>query len=295
MRTVIGTTPPSVRVNPFVRLVRLGNTIVSFAGTIVGGLDARGHVWNVSLSFLVVLVLAGLSTACVTAGGNVLNDILDRRSDATNHPDRPLVTGAISVRSARALATGLLIAAWVLIVPIVLAAPLLLPILAIAEGSVLTYEFRFKVRGLAGNLLVALLTGLVFIYGGAAAGNLILVVPFALMAFFATLSREVIKDMEDVAGDVDRRTLPRTHGMGLSSIVARSTIGAAIALSVIPVLTYLRVSSPAGIMYSVLVLAADGLFFVSVIWLPRRLHTEQTVSKGAMTVALLAFLASAFR
>jgi hypothetical protein len=34
---------------------------------------------------------------------------------------------------------------------------------------------------------------------------------------------------------------------------------------------------------------------VSVVWLPKRLHREQTLSKGAMTVALLAFLAAAFR
>ena len=40
---------------------------------------------------------------------------------------------------------------------------------------------------------------------------------------------------------------------------------------------------------------ADAAFVASVVYLPSRLHWEQTVSKGAMTIALCAFLAVAFR
>ena len=48
-------------------------------------------------------------------------------------------------------------------------------------------------------------------------------------------------------------------------------------------------------MYLALVVIADALFVASVVSLPRNLHREQTLSKVAMTVALLAFLAAAFR
>ena len=277
------------------QIVRIGNTLVSFVGTIVGGLAARGAGLDVSPTLWPVLVLAAFSTSFVTAGGNVVNDILDRESDRVNHPDRPLVTGAISVPAARGMAVGLLAGAVVVAAPVILLRPLVGVLLAVALVALLSYEFRFKSEGFGGNLLVAFLTGLVFLYGGAAAGAPLAVVPFGLMAFFATLSREVIKDMEDVAGDVNRRTLPRVRGMPTASAVARGSVGTALALSVVPLLVLLPLDSVAGIMYAGLVLVADALFVVSVVWLPGRLHTEQTVSKGAMAVALLAFLAVAFR
>jgi geranylgeranylglycerol-phosphate geranylgeranyltransferase len=282
-------------VRPWGKLVRIGNTLVSFFGTIVGGLAAYGSFFAFPVGHWELVLLAAGSTACVTAGGNVLNDILDRESDRTNHPDRPLVTGAISVRGAKGLTVGLFVASVVLVIPVIPVAPLVGVILAVALAALLTYEFRFKSLGLAGNLMVAFLTGAVFLYGGAAVGNVVVVIPFALMAFFATLSREVIKDMEDVAGDVDRRTLPQTHGMGTASVLARASVAVAVALSPIPVLTFLQGSLSVAIIYLGLVLAADALFVVSVLWLPKQLHREQTLSKGAMTVALLAFLATAFR
>jgi len=289
-----GRLPPSA-VRAAFQLVRLGNTLVSFVGTVVGGVAARGAGVELPASLWILLVLAASSTAFVTARGNVVNDLLDRDSDRVNHPDRPLVTGAISPGVARWTATGLLVAAVVVAVPVILVRPLVGVFLAAALVALLSYEFRFKSAGFGGNLLVAFLTGLVFLYGGAAAGMPVAVLPFGFMAFFATLSREVIKDMEDLTGDVNRRTLPRIRGMAFSSGVARGAIATALALSVLPLFVLLPLGSVAGIMYASLVLVADALFVVSVTWLPARLHSEQTVSKAAMAVALIAFLAVAFR
>jgi geranylgeranylglycerol-phosphate geranylgeranyltransferase len=167
--------------------------------------------------------------------------------------------------------------------------------LAVAVLSLLGYEFLLKARGFVGNLVVALLTGLVFLYGGAAAGNAAVLLPFAGMAFLATLSREVIKDMEDVRGDVGRVTLPMTYGLPYSGRVAQVSVLAAIGLSLIPLAWFVSVTSVVGIIYLVLVGTADALFGVSILYLPERLHYEQTMSKVAMTVALVAFLAVAFR
>ena len=281
--------------HPALRLVRFGNTLVSFAGTIVGALVASGHGVDHPFAIWIVFVLAGLSSAMVTGGGNVLNDILDREGDRTNHPDRPLVTGAISLRAATALSTTLLVGAGVVVLPVVLLAPWLAPIFAAALAALLAYEFHFKSEGLSGNSLVAFLTAAVFLYGGAAANRPLLLVPFALMAFAATLSRELIKDMEDAEGDVDRRTLPRAHGFPMATALARLAVAVALLLSPVPLLFFVAPTSAAGIMYVALVLAADALFFVSVAPLPKELHRGQTISKAAMTVALLAFLATAFR
>jgi geranylgeranylglycerol-phosphate geranylgeranyltransferase len=282
-------------VHPWLRLVRVGNVLTALVGTVVGGLAARGAGLPLTVDFWSVVLLAAVSTACVTAGGNVVNDVLDRVSDRTNHPDRPLVTGAISPSAARAGAGVLLIAGGLAILPVVLRAPLLVPIFAVAVAALLGYEFWFKSEGFAGNLLVAFLTAAVFLYGGAAVDNVLVVVPFALMAFGATLSREVIKDMEDAGGDIDRRTLPRVRGMGFSSGTARVAVAVAIVLSPVPLLTFLSLWSVAGIIYLASVAAADAVFVASVVSLPERLHREQTLSKVGMTVALLAFLAAAFR
>jgi geranylgeranylglycerol-phosphate geranylgeranyltransferase len=275
--------------------VRVGNLGVSFAGTVVGGLAGRGAGVGGPASFWITVVLAAVSTSFVTGGGNVLNDILDREGDRTNHPDRPLVTGVISVGSAKALAAGLFAAGVVVAVPVIVLEPLVGIILAVAIAALLGYEFRLKARGFVGNLVVGFLTGMVFLYGGAAAGAALLLVPFAAMAFFATLSREVIKDMEDVAGDVGRRTLPMSHGMGFASRVAEASVAVAVVLSVLPLAWFVRPDSLAGIMYTALVLAADAIFVASVTRLPQRLHWKQTMSKVGMSVALLAFLAVAFR
>ena len=287
--------PPSFGVQAEFRLVRPANLGVSFVGTIVGGLVAAGEGIGVSPTLWVYLLLAGISTACVTAAGNVLNDILDLEGDRTNHPDRPLVTGEVRVETARGLVVGLFFAGLFLVLPVIAAEPWVGVILGAAVLSLLGYEFLFKARGFVGNLVVAFLTAMVFLYGGAAAGNGALLLPFAGMAFLATLSREVIKDMEDVRGDIDRSTLPMVYGLPFSASVARASVFSAIVLSAVPLAWFAPLTTAAGIIYLGVVAVADVIFVVSVVYLPARLHYEQTMSKVAMSVALLAFLAVAFR
>jgi geranylgeranylglycerol-phosphate geranylgeranyltransferase len=288
-------TPPSRAVHPALRLIRAGNVLVSFVGTLVGGLAAFADGVRLPLPAWIPILLAAGSTACVTAAGNILNDLGDRNSDRTNHPDRPLVTGAIAPATARLGAVLLLVLSALLILTVVPGHLALGAIWGVAVLTLLSYEFRGKSLGLIGNLEVALLTGLVFLYGAAAAGSLLPVAPLVLMAFFATASREMIKDMEDAGGDVDRRTFPRVHGMASSGLVARAFVGVALLLSALPLLFLLRLDSIAGIMYLLSVVAADALFVASVAYLPSRLHAEQSLSKLAMAIALLAFLALAFR
>ncbi len=286
---------PPVAVHPALRLLRPTNLVVSFVGAVVGALVARANGVSVPAEIWAFAVLAGLSTACVTAAGNVLNDVLDLEVDRTNHPDRPLVRGEVSVETARGLVFGLFVAGLFVALPVMAAEPLVAFLFATAVLCLLGYETLLKARGFVGNLVVALLTALVFLYGGAAAGNAAVLLPFAGMAFLATLSREVIKDMEDIRGDVGRTTLPMTYGLPFSGRVARIAVVVAIGLSLVPLAWFVSVTSAVGIIYVVLVGAADALFVVSVRFLPERLHFEQTVSKVAMSVALFAFLAVAFR
>ncbi len=280
---------------PALRLFRIGNVLVAFAGTAVGGAAVAGRGFGLGGGPLLFLLLAALSTSFVVAGGNVLNDLGDAATDRRNHPERPLVTGAVSRSRARLLAALCFSASVGVVLPELPSRPLLFLLLAAALAVVFAYELRWKSRGLPGNLLVAFLTGAVFLYGGTSVGDPLPVLPLALMAVAATLSREIIKDMEDAAGDVDRATLPRTHGLPAAARAARAAALAAILLSPLPLLYLVPLPSAAGIMYLALVLGTDAFFVLSVRWLPGRLHFEQGMSKLAMVVALGAFLATAFR
>jgi geranylgeranylglycerol-phosphate geranylgeranyltransferase len=282
-------------VHPTLRLVRVGNLGVSFVGTVVGGLVARATGVNAPPSFWWAVLLAGLSTAFITAAGNVLNDVLDVEGDRTNHPDRPLVTGEVSLDTARGLVVGLFLAGLFTVLPVIALYPLVGVILGFAVVALLGYEFLLKARGFVGNLVVAFLTAMVFLYGGAAGGNAAVLLPFAGMAFLATLSREVIKDMEDVRGDIGRTTLPMAYGVPYATRVAQFAVLGAVVLSAVPLAWFVRATSVAGIIYIASVAVADLVFGVSVRYLPERLHYEQTMSKVAMTIALVAFLAVAFR
>ena len=293
-------------VNPWIRILRPGNGAISLAGTLIGGLSVVGVGSVGGPAGWGALLLAGLTTFLVTSGGNVLNDYLDREGDRVNHPDRPLVTGEMTPEGARTYARILL---GVSPFPLVVAAglellylgespwSLLLPfsIWALAVALLLAYEYRWKARGLQGNATVALLTGVVFLFGASVTGHPSLALPWTAMATLSTLSREVIKDMEDRLGDVGRTTLPRARGNQVAGRVARGSVLAAILLSPLPLLYWLPLRSAAGIMYALLVLGSDVVFLMSVWWLPERLHREQGLSKVAMILALGAFLGASLR
>lgn len=291
--------------NPWVRLLRPGNGAISFVGTVVGGLAALGVWAGHGLEALPALLLAGVTTFLATSAGNVLNDYLDREGDKKNHPDRPLPSGQVQPGPVRTYAAVLfvlsglpLLVLWVLGWLPRGALPFALPffVWALAVGLLLAYELRWKAEGLLGNATVAVLTGAVFLFGATVVDSPLLALPLAGMAALATLSREVIKDMEDAGGDVDRRTLPREHGMPAAALAARLSVAGAIVLSPLPLLSWLpRLPAPAAVIYLVLVALADLVFVVSVRDLPERLHEGQSRSKQAMVLALLGFLGAALR
>jgi geranylgeranylglycerol-phosphate geranylgeranyltransferase len=291
-------------VNPYFRLLRPGNALIGWVGTVIGGYATTGVSALAGPRFLLVLLLAGLTTFLVTAAGNVLNDYRDRDEDRINHPDRPMASGAVGPARGR----GVLIALFAVSpLPLLVAGAIssgvplpvggLLPIglWGLAVALLFSYEGVTKARGLPGNLTVAFLTGEVFLFGGAVVGHPVQALPLLGMATFATLSREIIKDMEDVGGDLSRRTLPKMRGMALSSAAARAAVGLALVLSPVPLLTFLAWGTPAFVIYLLFVAASDAVFVWSVLDLPRKLHEGQARSKLGMVLALAAFLGAALR
>ena len=182
---------------------------------------------------LTSVLLVILHAACVwmfMGAWNVFNDVMDIDGDRINHPDRPIASGEISIDEARALGKNLLFGS---IMALLTAASVAaartgeivywlpsLPIWFAAFGLMFHYEFegdsslRLKHKGLPGNLAVSLLVGLVIVFGAAAVGGAgdPRVWSVGLSAFAVNSAREVIKDVEDMAGDADRDTLSKRIG-----------------------------------------------------------------------------------
>jgi len=158
------------------------------------------------------VLMLGLALGFVAAAGNVINDIADRTIDQLNGRKNPLLNG-FPVSVAWLLYGGLNLVSVFLTWQ--LAAELnrwtvasLLPITILGLAG---YSFALKCRPLLGNLLVSLFASgvpaMVFIAEPMIAENLVKspaaqsLVVYILIAFFGTLARELVKDLEDKKGD----------------------------------------------------------------------------------------------
>jgi len=159
-----------------------------------------------------ILALLILSVITINGGGNIINDIYDLEIDRINRPNRPLPSGAMTVTSARnylvaLFASGVLLAWFISTDAFIIAGPISISIL-------IAYSAWLKRLPLIGNLAVSFMLGLAFVYVGSAFGRIETTLPMAALAFGFTLIREIIKDLEDMAGDAEdkARTLPLIWG-----------------------------------------------------------------------------------
>src|SRR2546427_10292641 len=218
----------------YLLLSRPGNTGMSGAGVAVAALAAAGPTGFFARIFAVGF--AALAAALFTAGGNALNDYFDRETDRVNHPERSIPRGDVSTEQALRFASlsfalSLAAAAFVGILAV--------GIVAVNFVAMVSYEKGFKARGASGNFLIAYLVGSLFLFGGVAvyAGDVVVLQRaflLGLLAALATAGREVTKDIEDLAGDVDRVTLPRRIGVPAAARVAAACFGASVVPSGVP-------------------------------------------------------------
>lgn len=261
-------------------LVRARNLLLSAAGVAIGGVLAQGRpviprvVW-----------WAMASAMCLGAAGNVANDIADRDADAVNRPDRPLVRGSVGLNLALGVGgiaggMGLLIA-WLIDLrqfAIALAALVVM----------LCYSPLLKRFGLLGNLAVAVVASLPPIYGAAAVGWWRAGLVASVLAAILHFAREIVKDLEDMAGDraQGRSTVPLVWGRETAFVIAAAALITFVPLSLAPWFAHWY-----GARYALVVVALD----VVILGLIARLLTRQLVGarallKGAMLAGLAALL-----
>jgi 4-hydroxybenzoate polyprenyltransferase len=164
------------------------------------------------------LLVLSASTMIIAAAGYIINDYYDVKIDLINKPERVVVGKKITRRYA------LLFHTFLSVTGIALGLLLSWRIAAINFLSAFLlwlYSNQLKRQPLIGNLVVAALTGLsVLLLEVLYKNNSSLIVIYSLFAFFITLVREIVKDMEDLKGDntFGCKTLPIIWGIRKTKI-----------------------------------------------------------------------------
>lgn len=182
------------------------------------------------------LALLVLSTVLIAAGGYIINDIYDRKIDAAANPDRILPVHEITTGNAwkyYGVLTGLGIAAGIYLAFVVdfLILGLLFPAVAM---MLWLYSARYQKKVVLGNVMISLLSAMVILvlwlfeffalnsdpikFVDAMKQIVIIqriVAGYAIFAFFVSLIREIVKDIEDREGDKSGGylTLPVVYGV----------------------------------------------------------------------------------
>lgn len=265
--------------NAWLKIIRPINGVMGIVATLISGFIGVGFALP---SHLDSILAASAAVFFVTCGGNIVNDLVDVETDRSNHPDRPLVTGAISQAAARTAFIVFFAAA--VIVAALLISLLALIVVALAEVFLVAYEYKTKKMGLPGNVMISLLVGMIFVFGGIAVSSVGKMLILLVMAFLANLAREIIKDIEDMEGDKDRNTLPKSIGVRNSAILAATFTLIAVSFSYLPY--YLGIFK---IYYLIIVAVSDALFVLSAATIIKNPGSSQNVSKLAMIIGLVSF------
>jgi 4-hydroxybenzoate polyprenyltransferase len=201
---------------------RLNRFIVSFARlTRVWNLIIIAFAQYFTAAFLIDfktvldprLFILSASTVMIAAAGYVINDYYDIKIDLINKPQRVVIGKSITRRYA------ILFHSLLSIGGVMLGLLLSWKIAAVnlASAQVLWwYSNSLKRHPFIGNLVVALLTGIaIWLVDSLYKTGHMLIITYASFAFFMTLIREIIKDMEDLKGDdtFGCQTLPIVWGM----------------------------------------------------------------------------------
>ncbi|MBN8577833.1 MAG: geranylgeranylglycerol-phosphate geranylgeranyltransferase [Cytophagales bacterium] len=192
-----------------IRLTRFWNLVIIALAQYFAAcfLIDRSALWDWRLLVLTV------STGIIAAAGYIINDYYDIKIDLINKPERVVIGKGITRRYALLFHTSLSL------IGVALGFLVGLRIGAIHVVSAFLlwwYSNNLKRQPFIGNVIVALLTGaavvlVTILYYQFYA----LVIIYAVFAFFMTLVREIVKDMEDLKGDntFGCKTLPIVWGL----------------------------------------------------------------------------------
>lgn len=191
----------------YLKIIRPINVLITFLVVLVAILISQTGVMEISIYLLVPL-----SASLIAAAGNVINDIYDIETDRISHPERVLVLGNLDIKRAWLL-NFLLNTTAVFITVLISKTLLVISVLTIV--ILYFYSTHLQKLPLIGNITVAILTGAAFLYGGVAVDNISSAIIPAVFAIMINLIRELVKDTQDMDGDLKNgyQTFPIKFGV----------------------------------------------------------------------------------
>ncbi|MDZ7820608.1 MAG: geranylgeranylglycerol-phosphate geranylgeranyltransferase [Candidatus Marinimicrobia bacterium] len=221
--------------------------------------------------------------------------LYDIEIDRINKPKRPLPAGLISVAGARGFMVmmfilgnlaALFLGFWPLVISLVIVTPCLY-----------WYAKHLRNVALAGNIIVAFLSSMTFLFAAVAFGDIGIGYVPALYCFMLSLIREIAKDLEDLDGDDanESRTLPVTIGENPTRVLVAILI-----LFFLPFIPVPYVAGLYGKWYFFLGCAGAGIpliiLMIQLLQLRRKINYYQTASamKIIMFIGILALFLGKF-
>jgi geranylgeranylglycerol-phosphate geranylgeranyltransferase len=269
-----------INMNAYLEILRPGNAFMAVIAIFIMAI--------ISGKFTLETLAAAVVVFLVTGAGNAINDYFDHKIDAINKPERPIPSGRIALNNAG------IYSAFLFVVGTAIAFYInwLLGMIALLSSLLMVYyAYDLKTKCIIGNLVISFLTGLCFVFGGIAVGEIIISIYLGFYAFLLTMAREIVKDMEDMEGDKEMgaTTLPIVHGKRISSILAAFFMIFASLTS--PILYILNIFN---IFYLIILTLAIVLFLTGAISVLRDQSLENTrrISKRikvGMGVVFIAF------
>jgi len=257
-----------MKVFDILRLIRLPNLLIVAATQyfmryfIIEPMLAVNN-FNLQLDAINFNILV-LATVLITAGGYVINDYFDTKTDFFNRPERVIVGKSIKRRTAIIMHVTLNILG--IFLGLYLSYKIgyweLGIIFMMVSGILWFYSTTYKRQLVVGNLIVALLTAFVpFIvviyeippliseyreilreYGVGFSYIFAWIGGFSLFAFMLTLVREIVKDIEDFEGDkaFGRNTIPVVIGTANTKYIITALILITLASLSLVYMTFLK-------------------------------------------------------
>jgi 4-hydroxybenzoate polyprenyltransferase len=177
---------------------------------------------DLPLSFLLCI-----TTVIITACGYIINDYYDIEIDKLNKPQKWIVGNILSKRNALNYYSvffliGLLVSLFIAWKTNNWA---LLPLYPAAQLLLYKYAKVYKKKGLVGNIIVAIMTAFVsglilvaerkFLFTDEGRRSLNFILALAVFSLLLNFCRELVKDIEDIEGDVlqGSTSFPIVHGI----------------------------------------------------------------------------------
>jgi len=268
----------------YLRIIRPVNCIITSISVLVGGWIAKEIFLSGNL------VIAALIGFAVCAFGNLINDIKDIEIDRINNPTRPLPSGKVKKNfiwlMAFASMIGSAIASFFLgTIPF---------LVVIAAIILLIFYSVYLKKTVFGNITVALIAGLSFIFGGVVANNILSIVP-AIFSILIHMPREILKDVIDMKGDrmTGAVTLPILVGPMQAYNISAIFLSVLCLMLPIPYITGILDAT-----YIIIILAGAYPLLIYIIWRLLKkppasaLHLISNLIKASMIVGLLAMIIS---